>query len=547
MTSVPPPKPKKGFVSKENANTSRAHAKQKAEAAARSARAKLMHANRKVKALEAVQEALKGEETTVVTGGDLAQAPEVFQKYVAQKEVIFKPNPGPQTDFLAAPEKEVFFGGARGGGKSIALLVDPLQYCRNKNHRALIIRKTMPELRDMINKTHQFYTKAYPGAKWREQEKEWRFPSGARIEFGYCESDADVFRYLGQSYSWIGVDELPLFSSPDTWNFLRSSLRSADPDLPTYLRATGNPGCIGSRWVKELFIDPAPANQRFWVEVDIPGRNGEPGRKHKISRRFIPSSVYDNPYLTYDDGYVGMLASLPEIQRRQFLEGDWDAFDNAAFSEFRKSIHVLPKTFVIPESWPKFRAADWGYSSPACCLWFAVDHDGKLYVYRELYCNGEVPPRKFNGPEFARRVLDMEAGERIRYGVLDASVWNVRGDIGPSIAESMIKEGCQWRPSDRHKRSRENGKMEVHRRLSIDEFTKKPKLYILENCVNLIRTLPTLPLDENNIEDVDTDAEDHAYDALRYGVMSRPLNAAQLGWSRQSQVRYQPVDPIFGA
>ena len=108
------------------------------------------------------------------------------QEHVQNQEVIFKPNSGPQTQFLAASEREVFYGGARGGGKSYAMLVDPLRYCTKANHRALLVRRTMPELRDLIQKSQLLYSKAFPNAKWREQEKEWRFPSGAKIEFGYC-------------------------------------------------------------------------------------------------------------------------------------------------------------------------------------------------------------------------------------------------------------------------------------------------------------------------------------------------------------------------
>ena len=202
---------------------------------------------------------------------------------IKEKEVIFKPNDGPQSDFLAASEREVFYGGARGGGKSYAMLVDPLRYCDKQKHRALLIRRTMPELRDLINHSQQLYPKAYPGAKWREQEKEWKFPSGARIEFGYAENLTDALRYQGQSYTWIGIDELPQYPTQDIYNFLRSSLRSVDPDIPVFMRATGNPGNVGSQWVKEVFVDPAEPNTKFDIDIKTPT-----GVK-KISSRFIPA------------------------------------------------------------------------------------------------------------------------------------------------------------------------------------------------------------------------------------------------------------------
>ena len=450
-------------------------------------------------------------EKNLIEEDKIEEATPNIKEAIKDKEVIFQPNEGPQTEFLAASEREVFYGGARGGGKSYAMLVDPLRYCDKQKHRALLIRRTMPELRDLINHSQQLYSKAYPGAKWREQEKEWRFPSGARIEFGYAENLTDALRYQGQSYTWIGIDELPQYPTQDIYNFLRSSLRSVDPEIPVFMRATGNPGNIGSQWVKEMFVDPSKPNSKFDIEIQTPN-----GIK-KISRRFIPAKLQDNPYLMQTDDYYAMLASLPEVQRKQFLDGNWEAFEDSSFPEFNKDLHVV-KPFDIPRGWMKFRAADWGYSSPACCLWFAIDFDNNIFIYREYYT------KKLTADLFAQRVVKLEEGEYIRYGVLDSSTWARRGDIGPSIAETMIQEGCRWRPSDRSPKSRIAGKLEIHKRLRLNEDTGFPTLFIFSNCINLIRTLPMLPTDKNNPEDVDTHAEDHAYDALRYGCMSRPIH-----------------------
>ena len=484
--------------------------------------------------LKKIDNVLEGKEQLIEKDKIEETTPNI-REAIKDREVIFEPNEGPQTEFLAASEREVFYGGARGGGKSYAMLVDPLRYCDKQKHRALLIRRTMPELRDLINHSQQLYPKAYPGAKWREQEKEWKFPSGARIEFGYAENLTDALRYQGQSYTWIGIDELPQYPTEDIYNFLRSSLRSVDPEIPVYMRATGNPGNVGSQWVKQMFVDPAKPNTKFDIDIKTPT-----GVK-KISRRFIPAKLEDNPYLMQTDDYYAMLASLPEVQRKQFLDGNWEAFEDSSFPEFNKDIHVI-KPFDIPRNWMKFRACDWGYSSPACCLWIAVDFDNNLFVYRELYT------QKVTADMFARKVLDAEEGEYIRYGVLDSSTWARRGDIGPSIAETMILEGCRWRPSDRSPRSRIAGKLEIHKRLRPDEETGYPSLFILDNCVNLIRTLPMLPTDKNNPEDVDTHAEDHAYDALRYGCMSRPIHPIRQDFIDKvnEPKRAKPADSVFG-
>ena len=534
LPEVQPPKPKQ--KSKQRAKRSvkqiLATKRKKVAQAEQTLRSAKQAAENTKKKLLTINKALTGKETQLLTEDIIESAPKTIQEHVKSQEVIFKPNGGPQTEFLAASEREVFYGGARGGGKSYAMLVDPLRYCSRPHHRALLIRRTMPELRDLISKSQLLYSKAYPGAKWREQEKEWRFPSGAKIEFGYAENMTDVLRYQGQSYTWIGIDELPQYPSPDIYNFLRSSLRSVDKDIPVYLRATGNPGNIGSQWVKEMFVDPAEPNSAFEIKIDTPV-----GVK-TITRRFIPAKLQDNPYLMQTDDYYAMLASLPDIQRKQFLDGDWDAYEDSAFPEFSKTTHVV-EPFEIPKGWYKFRAADWGYSSPACVLWFAVDYNNNLWLYRELYTS------KVTADIFARQVLELESGEYIQYGVLDSSTWAKRGDVGPSIAETMIQQGCRWRQSDRSPKSRISGKLELHKRLSIND--KEPGLRVFKNCRNLIRTISTLPTDKKNPEDVDTNAEDHAYDALRYGCMSRPMHPKYAQrFKPLFTPEFKPADNKFG-
>lgn len=512
LNEVQPPKPKRKSArqkAKKSVKEILARTRKKVATAEQSLRSAKRHAENVKTKLLTINKALDGKDTQLLTEDIIDSAPKTVQEHLKSQDVIFKPNNGPQTQFLAASEREVFYGGARGGGKSYAMLVDPLRYCSKTHHRALLIRRTMPELRDLISKSQLLYSKAYPGAKWREQEKEWRFPSGAKIEFGYAENMTDVLRYQGQSYTWIGIDELPQYPSPDIYNFLRSSLRSVDKDIPVYLRATGNPGNIGSQWVKEMFVDPAEPNTAFEIKIDTPV-----GVK-TITRRFIPAKLQDNPYLMQTDDYYAMLASLPDTQRKQFLDGDWDAYEDSAFPEFSRSVHVV-EPFEIPKGWYRFRAADWGYSSPACVLWFAVDYNNNLWVYRELYTS------KITADIFARKVIELESGEYIQYGVLDSSTWAKRGDVGPSIAETMIQQGCRWRQSDRSPKSRISGKLEIHKRLSMNG--KEPGLRVFNNCRNLIRTITTLPTDDKNPEDVDTNAEDHAYDALRYGCMSRPMH-----------------------
>src|SRR6056300_575426 len=304
----------------------------------------------------------------VITDDVLSKVPKALREE-ANDNVIFKPNAGPQTDFLAAPERDVLYGGSAGGGKSYAMLVDPLRFMHIKEHRALLLRKSMPELRELIDKSRELYPKAFKGAKFREVEKIWRFPSGASLEFGYLDRDADVYRYQGQSYTWIGIDELTQYPTEFPLQYLQSRLRTTNNDIQRYIRCTANPGGVGGYWVKKRYLDPSPPNESFTEE-------------DKITRRFIPARLEDNPYLAEDGKYEQMLQSLPAVQRKQLLEGNWDVAEGAAFTEFDYETHCIDP-FEIPRTWERVKGIDYGYAAESAVVWGAVDPtDETLIIYR---------------------------------------------------------------------------------------------------------------------------------------------------------------------
>ena len=441
-------------------------------------------------------------------------------------KVIFKPNEGPQTDFLAAPETDVLYGGAAGGGKSYAMLVDPLRYAHRAAHRALILRRSMPELRELIDKSRELYPRAFPGCKFREVEKVWTFPSGCKIEFGFLERDADVYRYQGQAYSWIGFDEITHLSTEFSWNYLSSRLRTTDPEITPYMRCTANPGGVGATWVKKRYVDPNEPNETF---------TGDDG----LTRRFIPARLEDNPYLAKDGRYEQMLNALPDVQRKQLLEGNWDVTEGAAFTEFDLETHVITP-FEIPIGWERVKGIDYGYASESACIWGTVDPtDGTLIIYRELYRKG------LTGVDLAQMITNMELADPYSVaGVLDTAAWNRTGTTGPTVGETLQRAGHKLRRADKN---RIQGKIQIHEYLRLQP-SGRPKIQIFNTCPNLIRELQSLPLDKNNSEDVDTHAPDHAYDALRYLIMSRPkVNDvfSQFKHMRMEQA-YTPIDKEFG-
>ena len=472
----------------------------------------------------------------------------VVEQKKQSEEVIFAPNPGPQTEFLAANEREVLYGGSAGGGKSYGLLADPMRYFGNANFNGIILRRTNDELRELIWKSQEIYPKAFPGARWQEKKSQWVFPGGGRLWMTYLERDEDVLRYQGQAFSYIAFDELTQHATPFAWNYMRSRLRSTDPTLPLFMRATTNPGGPGHSWVKRMFIDPAPAGKRF-AATDIetgetmvyPESHAKAGQA-LFYRRFIPASLKDNPYLMADGQYEANLLALPEMQRRQLLEGDWAIADGAAFPEFRQHVHTCDP-FDVPPEWRRFRSCDYGYSSYSAVHWFAIDPSYEtLYVYRELYLS------KHTGKDLAIAVLDAERGESIQYGVLDSSCWHNRGQIGPSIAEEMIAAGCRWRPSDRSAGARVAGKNQLHQRLQVNDGTGQPGIVFFNNCRQIIADLPVIPSDPKGSDDIDPRyRSDHAYDSIRYGVMSRPRAASPFDWGNGVPIRHwKPADPVLG-
>src|SRR6056300_1135112 len=521
-------------------------AKKRADKLTKVAESKRRYARKLEEKVGKVEKALKGDTTTVIDTGELSTLPPPVQDLVQDSEIVFQPNAGPQEEFLAASEQDVLYGGAAGGGKSFALLADPLRYCHNPNMRGLLLRRTLDELTELIDKSRQLYTKAFPGAKFRESKSTWVFTSGATIWFTYLDKDKDVTRFQGQAFNWIGIDEITQYPTPYVWDYLRSRLRSTDPELQQslYMRCTANPGGIGGWWIKNMYIDVGEHNKPFAaadVETGKPflwpqghEKEGQP----LFYRRFIPARLTDNPFLMADGQYEAMLRSLPEIERKRLLEGDWDVADGAAFPEFSRAKHVV-EPFDLPTNWPRIRAADYGYASPSCVLWGAIDWDNNIWIYRELYA------KHLTAEQLADKILEAEQIDPLpHYTVLDSSCWNKTG-FGPSIAEVMMRQGVRWTPSDRN---RIQGKMEVHRRLADDPYTQEPRLRLFSTCQHIIKQLAGIPLSKTNSEDVDTKAEDHAYDALRYMVMTRMSGYAsihqQLGAIKNHVHKVQ--DEVFG-
>lgn len=432
------------------------------------------------------------------------------------REIVWAPNSAPQRALLSCPVFEVFFGGARGGGKTDGMLGDWAQHAsaHGKHAIGLMVRRTRLQLTETFERAKAIFTPI--GAKFTEQPMRCVMPGGARLNFAYLERDADADNYQGHSYTRVYIEEAGNFPSASPIMKLMATLRSG-AGVPCRIRLTGNPGGVGHHWVKARYVDPAPAGMKVLTDA-----------ASSKSRVYIPSRVSDNVNVAAD--YVDnlRLSGSPELVRA-WLEGDWDIVSGAYFPEWDSSRHTMAP-FTVPEHWARFRAFDWGSARPFCCLWFAVSDGslshiprGALVVYREWYGTTGEPNigLRMTARPVARGILEREAGDHIQTGVADPAIFTADG--GPSIAEEMGAEGVYWSRADNARVARRGsmgGWDQIRARLNGDEG--RSMLIIFKTCIHLIRTLPALQHDTNQPEDVDTDGEDHAPDTLRYGCMSRP-------------------------
>ena len=417
-------------------------------------------------------------------------------------EYIWCPNHGPQTKFLSAAQREVLYGGANGGGKSDALLAAATRYVDEPDHTAIIFRRTYPELGELIKRSSELY---HPlGGRYNITDKRWRFPSGAIVMFGNLASYSDALKYHGWQFTFLGFDELTHWPSDEEYVYLISRLRrKANSKVRLMIRATCNPSGPGHHWVKSRFS----ISNEGKVSIAKDSQTG-------LHRAFIPARIQDNPHLAGSE-YERTLEALPEAKRKALKDGRWDVFAGAMFPEWDPSWLII-EPFEIPGDWERWRGADQGFVSPSACYWLARNPDRQVFVYQELYRTG-MTGRVF-GEEVLKRDSEQNPYQTNLSGYLDSNAFTELG-TGKPIGKVMNRMGCRWRSVPKGPGSRVARVNMLHEYLApIEGYPDKPGLLVFDTCTNLIRTLPALPRSQGNPEDVDTDAEDHAFDGLTYGL-----------------------------
>ena len=475
--------------------------------------------------------------------------------------ISWAPMPGSQEGFLSCPIQEVLYEGTRGPGKTDALLMSFSQHVGKwgEDWRGIIFRRTYKELDDVIAKSNKWFKLMFPDARYNRGQHFWEWPGGERLLFRHMRVPSEYDAYHGHNYPFIGWEELTTWPSKDCFTVMMSTNRSTNPQVPRMIRATTNPYGVGHNWVKSRYRLPIQHGKTFGEVI-----SGEVIRDNKGAaildaqgnelvspeRVAIHGTIDENFLLLHaDPGYKSTIAASARnpSQLKAWLEGSWDVVSGGMFDDLWSPDHHVVERFTIPSSWRIDRSFDWGSSHPfAVCYWAESDGTdyldstgerrstvrGDLFLVHEWYgWTGEenkglmLTDREISSG-IKQRQLDSEVlrGRKFMPGPADTSIYDTTN--GYSIAKSMASNGVCWTRADKSGGTRVLGWQRIRNRLqaSIPKDglpREEPGLYVFDTCSQFLRTVPVLPRDDKNPDDVDTESEDHLADAVRYKVYSR--------------------------
>ena len=510
-------------------------------------------------------------------------------------DYLFKPFPGAQSEFLSCMCDRIFYGGARGGAKTLSLIIKaacnvieyhylykghdilPQEYeFADKNIKehavfvpdriaidypdyvAVLIRRTFPDIvKNMKIMTDYYYTRL--GGKWKERYHCYEFASGAKIFLNHC-MDLEALRtFIGGNYNFVGIDEANQF--PEDWiKQIETSLRSSNPNIKSQLCLTSNPGDIGHKWLKETFVDKCPpvnvGAPIYSKEYDVYYQIQKPGKiyhdEEKISYKFIPSKVFDNPAIINNDrNYVRKLKNLNPILRAMWLEGRWDVFTGLFFDNWNVMHNVIPQDKFVygkdfsKNDWTLCRFYDYGTKNPFVCLFAAIDSKNNMVIFDEIYETGLSARKQAQLVNlYAKEKYNLTSSD-FKYEIADPAYWT-KGSSGDELispAKYYEDEEIYLTPGNN---DREAGAKVIYESFNTykTQEDEEPiaRIRFTDNCINCITTIPSLPADPLKPEKVDTRGDDHIFDALRYGAMetichfmdNKPKNE---GWREQLKKR----------
>jgi hypothetical protein len=455
-------------------------------------------------------------------------------------KIIWKPQEGSQVLFLSCPIYEVLYEGTRGCQKTDSLIMDFAQDVGKgfgSAWRGIIFRRTYKQLDDIIERTKHWYNQIFPGIKYNESKYVWTWPGGEQLFLRHMDNPMDYWNYHGHQYPYIAWEEITSWPDDKCYESMKACCRSSQMGMPRKYRATTNPWGIGRIWVKRYFVDPAPPG------MIITNKEGE-------QRVRIHGTIYENKaLLAADPDYIKRLKSIKDqAKRKAWLLGDWNIPIGGPLDECWDEVRHVIEPFEIPNTWYLDRSFDWGSAKPFSVGWWA-ESDGsdiktangttrsfprgtlfRIYEYYGWNGNENEGCGKL-AIDIAKDIKKIEASEQFKkiagnnftmhIGPADTSIFTKSN--GVSIAKDMTKEGVLWKKADKSPGSRIQGLEKFRRLLSnaIKIPIEEPGLFVFSNCRDFIRTVPSLPRDPRNPEDIDSSTEDHIYDETRYRILKK--------------------------
>jgi len=461
---------------------------------------------------------------------------------------------GSQELFLNNTDFEVLYGGNRGGGKTACLLMDFAQDCGRgfgMDWKGILFRHSYPELKDIVDKSKALFPILFPGIKFNETKMTWTWPTGEQLLLRHMERESDYMSYHGHAYPWIGWEELTTWADSGCYTRMMSCCRSTNPLVPRKVRSTTNPYGPGFNWVKARFQLPLAPGSMYGPLIE----DEETG-----NRRYINSDLRENlVLLNADPDYIKRIKASARnaAELAAWLHGSWDITSGGMFDDiwFQVKDHLVLPPFQVPLSWRIDRSYDWGSSRPFSVGWWAQSDGtdlilpgnirmptvrGDLFRVKEWYgWDGKTPNKgsKMLAKDIATGIIQREIEwgihGRVRRGIADAAIFD--DSSGDSIARQMERvvridgkqyPGVYFNPSNKRSGSRKQGwevmriRMKSTKPAELGHPREEPGLFVTSDCVHFLRTVPTLPRDTKDLDDVDTDAEDHIADETRYRCLA---------------------------